>query len=122
METLLVRLVLMVLVLLVIVPAATDGGVRVRNAGFFRALFTLLLVGLLNTGLWMLVGLSTLGVAILANVLLFGLIGLLINGTAFVLASEILPEVLYVRSFGSACWASLIMTVASMVINHQINF
>ncbi len=122
METLLVRLVLMVLVLLVVVPAGTGGGVQVRNAGFFRALFVMLLVGLLNTGLWMLIGVSTLGVALLANVLLFGLVGLLINGAAFSLASEIFPEVLYVCSFGSACWASLIMTVASMVIHNQVNF
>lgn len=115
-ETFLVRLVLMVLVLLVVVPAATADGVSVRKAGFFRAVLSLFVVGLLNTGLWMLIGLSTLGVAVLANILLFGLVGLLINGAAFYLASALMPGVLQVRSFGSACWASLIMTVASMLI------
>lgn len=120
METFIVRLVLMVLVLLVVVPAATGEGVSVRKAGFFRALLSLLVVGVLNIGLWMLVGLSTLGVALLANVLLFGLLGLLINGAAFCLASALMPNVLQVRSFSSACFASLIMTVASMLINQLV--
>ena len=115
-ETFLVRLVLMVLVLLVVVPAATADGVAVRKAGFFRAVLSLFVVGLFNTGLWMLIGVSTLGVAVLANILLFGLVGLLINGASFYLASSLMPNVLQVRSFGSACWASLIMTVASMFI------
>ncbi|MBX9686217.1 MAG: phage holin family protein [Candidatus Obscuribacterales bacterium] len=120
METFLVRLVLMILVLLVVVPAATGNGVTVRQGGFFRGLLALVVVSLLNSGLWMLVGVGTLGAALLANVLLFGLVGLCINGAAFWLTSALLPEVLQVRSFGSACWASLIMTVASMLINHWV--
>lgn len=119
-STFLVHLVLMILVLLVVVPAATGNGVRVRNGGFFNALLTMFLVALLNTGLWFVVGVSTLGLALVANVLLLGLVSLVINGAAFSLASALAPEVLEVRSFGSACWASLIMTVASMMINHFI--
>lgn len=118
--TLLVRLVLMILVLLVVVPAATSNGVAVRNGGFFRGLWTLLVVGLLNTGLWILLGLSTFGAAILANILLLGLVGLAVNGAAFYIASALMPEVLEVRSFGSACFASLIMTVASLFINQIV--
>lgn len=119
-STFLVRLVLMVLVLLVVVPAATGNAIRVRNSGFFNAIFTLLLVALLNTGLWFLLGISTLGLAVVANVLLLGLVSLVINGAAFSLASAMAPDVLEVRSFGSACWASLIMTVASMLIQHFV--
>lgn len=118
--TLFVRLVLMILVLLVLVPAATSNGVSVRNGGFFRGLWTLLVVGLLNTGLWMLLGLSTLGAAILADILLLGLVGLLVNGTAFYVASALMPGVLQVRSFGSACFAALIMTVASLLVNQIV--
>ncbi len=119
--TILLRLVLTILVLLVVVPPATGEGVAVRNGGFFRALLTLLVVGFLNTGLWVLVGLSTLGTALLANLLLFGMVGLLINGSAFCLAGWLMPGVLQVRSFGSACFASLIMTVAGLLIN-QLQF
>jgi uncharacterized membrane protein YvlD (DUF360 family) len=119
-STFIVRLVLMALVLLVVVPGATGNGVRVRNSGFFNAVLTLFLVALLNTGLWFLVGVSTLGLALVANVLLLGLVGLVINGAAFSLASALAPDVLEVRSFGSACWASLIMTVASMLIHHFV--
>lgn len=118
--TLLAQLVITIVVLLVVVPAATDNGVKVLNGGFFSALWTLLVVGLLNTGLWAFVGVSTLGVAVLANILLFGLIGLAINGTAFWLASVLMPNTLQVRSFGSACFASLIMTVTSILVHHLV--
>ena len=119
-ETFLIRLVLMILVLLVVVPAATGNGVKVREGGFFAGLWTLITVALLNAGLWTLIGMFTLGTALVANVLLFGLVGLLINGAAFSLASKLMPGTLEVRSFGSACWASLIMTVSSMLIHHFV--
>ena len=112
-----IRLVLMILVLLVVVPAATNYGVAVRQGGFFRGFLTLLIVSLLNSVLWIGLSVTTLGAALLANVLLFGLVGLLVNGASFYIAAGIMPDVLQVRNFGSACWAALIMTVASGLIN-----
>lgn len=116
--TFLVRLVLLLLALLVIVPAATSGGVAVRRGGFFRGILTLFVVGLLDLILWSGFALLTLGGAVIANVLLCGLIGIVVNASAFWVASKLMPDTLQVRSFGSACWAATIMTVASFLINH----
>ncbi len=118
--TFVVRVILMVLTLLVVVPAATGGSVAVHKGGFFRGFFTLLSVGLLNMCLWLVFGLFTLGGAVLANYLLFGLVGLCINALAFKTAAWLMPDVLYVRNFGSAFWASLILTLASFFLNHLV--
>ncbi|MBY0359500.1 MAG: phage holin family protein [Candidatus Obscuribacterales bacterium] len=120
MLTFLVRLVLMVLTLLVVVPAATGGAVAVRRGGFCRGFFSLLVIGLCNCCLWLGFGLFTLGGAVVLNYLLFGLIGLCINALAFKLAARLMPDVLYVASFGSAFWASVILTLVSFFINHLV--
>lgn len=116
--TFLLRVVLLVLTLLVVVPAATDNGVAVRRGGFFRGFLSLLVIGLLNLGLWAGFTLLTLGTAVIVNVLLCGLVGVFVQATAFCLASRMMPDVLHVRNFGTACWASVIMTVAAFLINH----
>lgn len=117
-STLIIQLVLTLIVLLVVVPKATDNGVAVREGGFFRGLLTLVGVSILNRVLWMGFALFTLGGAVIANLLLFGLIGLGIHALAFKVFSWLFPDVLQVRSFGSACWASLIMMVAGYLISH----
>lgn len=116
--TFLLRVVLLVLTLLVVVPAATGNGVAVRRGGFFRGFMSLLVIGLLNLVLWAGFTLLTLGTAVLLNVLLCGLVGIVVHACAFWLTSRVMPDVLYVRGFGSACWASVIMTVVGFLINH----
>lgn len=118
--TFVIRLILMVLTLLVVVPAATGGAVAVRRGGFFRGFFSLIVIGLLNCCLWLGFGLFTLGGAVVANVLLFGLVGLCINALAFKLAAWLMPDVLQVRSFGSAFFASVILTLAAFLLNHFV--
>ncbi len=113
----LIRIALMVLVLLVVVPAVTGNKVAVRQGGFFRGLMSLFVIGLFNSALWFVFALVTAGGAILANMLTFGLIGLVVNALAFVGTSKLMPETLHVESFGSAFWASLWMTAASCLIH-----
>lgn len=118
--TLIVRMLIMVLTLLIVVPAVTGGGVAVRRGGLFRGLLSLFVIGLFNCCLWLCFGLFTLGGAVIADVLLFGLVGLCINALAFKLANWVMPEVLYVRGFGSAFWASTVLTVAAYLIQHLV--
>ncbi len=116
--TFVVRLVLLLLALLVVVPAATSGGVAVRRGGFFRGVLSLFVVGLLDLVLWSGFALFTLGGAVIANILLCGLIGIFVNACAFWVAGRLMPDTLQVRNFGSACWAATIMTVVTFLINH----
>jgi len=112
-----VRVVLMVLALLLVVPAATGGSVAIRKGGFLRGLLALFVLGLVNSGLWFVFALVTAGGALVANALTFGVIGILINALAFVGTSKIMPETLRVDGYGSAVWASVVMTVASFLIH-----
>jgi len=111
------RIALMVLTLLIVVPAVTGNKVAVRQGGFFRGLLSLFVVGLLNSALWFVFALFTAGGAVIANVLLFGLVGILINALAFLSAGKLMPDTLRVEGFGSAAWASVVMTVASYLIH-----
>jgi len=112
-----IRILLMVLSLLVVVPLATGGSVAVRRGGLIRGLFVLFVQALVNSALWYLFAILTAGGVIFANILLFGLVGLLINGLAFVVVGKLMPRHLYVESYGSAVWAGLVMTVMSYVIH-----
>lgn len=111
-----VQVILMILTLLVVVPAATGGDVAIRHGGFFRGLIALFGISIINSLLWFVFSVLSLGTVILANILFFGLIGIMINALAFSLCAQLLPETLRVRSFGSACWASVIMMVFSYFI------
>lgn len=115
--TFLLKIALLVLTLLVVVPAFTGGAVAVRRGGFFRGLVSLFVVGLMNFILWLVFALATAGVALVGNFLTFGLVGVLINALAFLATARSMPEVLYVKDYGSAFWAALIMTVASGLIH-----
>lgn len=112
----LIHMGLLLLTLLIIVPACTGGDVAVRRGGIFRGLVAMFFVGLMNYGLWFVFTLATVGVVIPLHYLTFGLIGLLINALAFKLTGKLLPEVLYVRSYGAAVIAALVMTCASYFI------
>lgn len=107
-----------VLVLLLIVPACTSGGVAVRQGGLFRGLLAILLIGLLNVSLWFAITLLTVGTALIAQVITFGLVGLLINALAIRLTGAIMGDALYVRSFGSAFVASIVMVLSNLAIQH----
>lgn len=111
-----VKAVLMTLALLVLVPVVTGGGVMVRQGGIFKGLFTLFIIACLNWCLWLVFALFTVGGALLVNWLTFGLVGLLINALAYKCTAKAFPEVLFVRSYGSAILASLVMTISSCLI------
>ncbi len=113
----LIRITLMVLALLIVVPACTGGRVAVRRGGFLRGLLALIVLGLINSALWYVFALVTIGGAILLNWLTFGLVGLASNALGFLLAGKLMPEVLRVDGFWPAAGASLVMTVASCLIH-----
>jgi uncharacterized membrane protein YvlD (DUF360 family) len=117
MLTFIIRVALMVLALLVVVPAFTGGSVAVRRGGFFRALLALLVLGLINSALWFVFALVTAGGVFVASALTFGIVGLLVNALGFVATGKLMPDTLYVRDFGSAFWAALVMTFCSFVIH-----
>jgi uncharacterized membrane protein YvlD (DUF360 family) len=110
------EVVLLVLAMLVAVPALTGGNMRVHG-GFFSGLLVLVIAAIVNVGLWFGLTLLTVGGTIVGNWLTFGLVGLLINGLAFYFTGRLMPSTLYVRSYGSAFFAGLIMTLASWAIH-----
>lgn len=111
-----IRLALMVLALLIVVPAVTGGRVAVRQGGFLKGLLSLFVIGLTNSALWFAFALLTAGGAVVINVLTVGILAVLVNALAFVLAGKFMPDTLHVESFGSAIWASVAMTFASYFI------
>ncbi len=114
----LISLALQVLILLVVVPAFTGGGVMVRQGGFFRGLLVLVCIGLTNSILWFALTLLTVGMTLVLQFLTFGLVGLLINALAIKCTSAALKDVLYVRGFGSAFAAALIMVLGNCAIRY----
>lgn len=111
------RLFFMVISLLVIVPAATGGGVSLRRGGLFWGLVILIVQALVNSALWYTFAILTAGGVIVANLLLLGLVGLLVNGLAFVITGKLMPRHLHVESYGSAVWAALVMTIMSYLVH-----
>lgn len=114
----LLSIVLQVLVLLIVVPACTGQGVAVRQGGFLRGLLALICIGLTNMALWFVLAIVTVGMAVVAQFLTFGLVGLLVNALAIKATGSMLKDVLYVRSFGSAFYAALVMVVANCLIRY----
>jgi uncharacterized membrane protein YvlD (DUF360 family) len=116
----LVQMLLVLTAMLWLVPVLTDNGVQVRG-GFVKATLILLGIAFLDAGLW--IGLTALTVFtnLIANFLTLGLVGLLVRALAYWLFGRMFPGCLYVRSYGSALGAAIIMTVASWGILHLIN-
>lgn len=114
----LISIALQVLVLLIVVPAVTSNGVAVRQGGFVRGLMALICIGLTNMALWFILTIATVGLTVVFQFLTFGLVGLLINALAFKATAAMLNDVLYVRSFGSALGAALVMVLANCAIHH----
>lgn len=112
-----IRVALMVLTLLIVVPAVTGSKVAVRQGGFLKGLLSLLVIGLINSALWFVFALLTAGGAVVINVLTMGILAVLVNALAFVLAGKLLPDTLHVDGFGAAVWASVVMTLASYAIH-----
>jgi uncharacterized membrane protein YvlD (DUF360 family) len=115
-----IKIILLVLTLLVIVPAATNGNVAIRHGGLVRGLFVLFVIACLNNILWLLIIFATAGGIIPANWFTFGWLAILVNALAFKAVSKIAPNTLNVSSFGSAIFAALIMTIASLLINRLL--
>jgi uncharacterized membrane protein YvlD (DUF360 family) len=111
-----VETILMLFVMLYAVPALTGGGVAVPAGGFLRALGALVVIGLLNTGLWTIITAFSIGGAILADYLTFGLVGLLVNALALLITARVAPSVLYVRSYWSAIGGAVVTTLASYLV------
>lgn len=107
-----------VLALLIIVPAVTSKGVAVRKGGFFRGLLVLFCIGLTNMILWFLLTLVTVGMTVVLQFLTFGLVGLLINALAIKVTSNALNDVLYVRSYGAALGAALVLVLTNCAIRY----
>lgn len=113
----LITILLQVLVLLFVVPPVTSNGVAVRQGSVFRGILALLCIGLLNMALWFVLTIFTAGLAVVASWLTFGLVGLLVNALAIRVTAGLLGDVLYVRSFGSAFLAAIVMVVTNFLIN-----
>ncbi len=116
----LITVVLQVLVLLLVVPAATSGGVAVRSGGFVRGVLALLVIGLLNLSLWFAITLLTIGTALIAQAITFGLVGLLINALAIKITGALMEDAFYVRSYGSAFIAAIVMVVSNLLIQRVL--
>jgi len=112
----LISIALQVLALLIVVPAVTGQGVAVRKGGFFRGLLVLFCIGLTNLILWFVLTLFTVGMTLVLQYLTFGLVGLLINALAIKMTSNALDDVLYVRNFGSAFLAAVVMVLTNCAI------
>ncbi|MCA9804526.1 MAG: phage holin family protein [Cyanobacteria bacterium HKST-UBA02] len=111
---------LQVLILLVLVPNVTGGGVAVRQGGLIRGLITVLFIGLVNVGLWVGLAMLTLGTALAVQVVTFGLLGIIVNALAIRVVGGILPDVLYVRNFGSAFSAAVVITICNFLIGYLL--
>lgn len=116
----LAELFLLVMVMVFVVPALTRGAVDVPNGGWIRALFAVLLIGLINKLLWVGIALATAGREILVDFITFAVVSLLVNGAAFVCTSRIAPSVLYVRSFAAAIGAALVTTLSFYAIHSAL--
>ena len=114
----LISIALQVLALLVVVPAVTGNGVAVRRGGFFRGLLVLFCIGLTNMILWFGLTLLTVGTTLLAQWLTFGLVGLLINALAIKVVGSVLNDAFYVRSYGSAFLAAIVMVLTNCAIRY----
>lgn len=119
---LLIRVSLMVLTLLIVVPAVTGNKVAVRQGGFLRGLLSLIVIGLFNSAIWFVFALATVGGALIANALTFGLVALAVNALAFMAAGKLMPRTLHVENFWYALSASFVMTVASFLIHSFVAF
>ena len=116
----LLTLFLQVLVLLIVVPAVTDGNVAVRKGGFLRGLLILVGIGIINWMLWPVLAIFTLGMILIAQVVTFGLVGIIVNALAFRIAGGMSTS-FHVKSFGWALAAAITMAIANVGIHLLIN-
>lgn len=113
----LVRLALMALALIYVVPFFTGNRVGLLKGGFGTAFLITLVLSLLNSGLWLVFSLVTVGGALALNALTFGIVGILVNSLGFLLVGKMRPDVLHVSNFYDAFFAAMGMTFASFIIN-----
>ncbi len=123
--TSLITLAALVVTLMYLVPPFTNNGVVINHDSAFRATLAYAGISLVNTGLWfaLAVVVAIFGVNIAAGTLApvgilasiaLTFVPFLVNATAIFLFGRAFPKLLYVRSFGSALWASLLL---GLVVN-----
>lgn len=117
MGELLIKIVLDALIWLIVIPAVTNQGVRI-NGGFLTAVLCSFLVCVLHYILWIMIALLTVGMALIVQVLTFGLVGVFITMFAINLASDMAPNSLQVRS-GSFI-AALVLVILNALIDHVL--
>ncbi len=126
--TSLITLAALVATLMYLVPPFTNNGVVVNHDNAARATLAYAGISLVNTGLWFalavvvtaILGVST-GAGALASVgILIGIaltfVPFVVNAAAIFLFGKAFPNLLYVRSFGSALWASLLLGVVTNLV------
>lgn len=114
----LVKLVLDALIWLIVIPAVTNQGVKI-NGGFFSAVWCSLLVCIVHHILWVVIAVGTVGLAVIFQVLTFGLVGVVITAVAIDCASAMAPNMLHVR--GGKFIAALTLVVLNALINYAMH-
>lgn len=109
-----IHVLILMVALLWLVPRVTEGGVAVRRGSVFLGGLALLVIALANHVFWHLMA-ATGFAAIPLTLVGGGVLGWLINSVAIRVVGAVLPGVLYVRSFGSAMGASLILILAGFL-------
>ncbi|MBU6452562.1 MAG: phage holin family protein [Cyanobacteria bacterium REEB67] len=115
--TLILHMALLLIALLYIVPAATDGGVAIRRNSGLRGVLALVVVALANKIFWHVLTLSGIGLSIPLELFTLGVVAWLVNAICIFATGRIMPGILYVRSFGAAMGASLILILAGWAIS-----
>ena len=98
---------------IVFAPIVSGNGVYVRHERWIHGFLAVLAIGIVNAGLWYLLSFATLGLVLAAQVVTFGIVGWFVNGWAVYLFGRAFPRVLYVRSYWSAFWAAMVLSIAA---------
>jgi uncharacterized membrane protein YvlD (DUF360 family) len=114
---LLLHVLLLLAALLYLVPAVTDGGVAIRKNSAVRGVLALIVIALTNKIFWHVLAVAGVSLAVPTALFTAAVVGWLANSLAIFTTGRIMPGVLYVRSFGTAMGASLILMLAGWVIS-----
>jgi uncharacterized membrane protein YvlD (DUF360 family) len=115
--TLILHVALLLIALLYVVPVVTDSGVAIRRNSAVRGFLALVVIALANKIFWHVLTLSGVGPSIPVELFSLGVVAWLVNAVGIFITGRIMPGVLYVRSFGSAMGASLILVLAGWAIS-----
>lgn len=111
-----------VLILLFVVPSCTGGGVKIKGHQFLQGLLAVCLICLLNSALWIIISVMTVGMALIFQWLTFGVVGLLINALAIKLTGRVMGDAFQVRSYAAALGAAVILVLSNLAIQHFLSY